>query len=491
VRGYLSAYDAETGKLAWKTYTVPGDPSQPGESEALRKAASTWSGDWWKAGGGGSPWDSIVYDPDLNLVYAGTGNGTPWYDQIRGKGDNLYVASIIALRADTGEQVWHYQTTPGDNWDYDATQPLLLATLTIDGQPRRVVMQANKNGFFYVLDREKGTLLSASPYTDINWATGIDSNGRPIENAAVRALKDATIVRPSTEGGHNWQPISFNPTTGLVYLNVMDSTSIHVVQHNVKIDLHDQITGVDRGYRGPVRDQWLKTESTGRLIAWDPVARHEVWRADQPFARSGGTLTTAGNQVFHGRADGKLVAYRATDGKSLWEFDTGVGISAAPMTYSVNGTQYVAVMAGWGGPTTLSNRPIGKGKIGPGRLVVFSIGGSATLKAVEQTTQPVPTPTFKLAVSKREIDDGSNLFATFCARCHGGDVVSSGLVPDLRYSNASMHQMFQQVVLGGALRQFGMPSFSDDLTPAQVRSIEGYVLNRARESAHADAAAKH
>jgi len=491
VRGYLSAYDAETGKLAWKTYTVPGDPSQPGESEALRKAASTWSGDWWKAGGGGSPWDSIVYDPDLNLVYAGTGNGTPWYDQIRGKGDNLYVASIIALRADTGEQVWHYQTTPGDNWDYDATQPLLLATLTIDGQPRRVVMQANKNGFFYVLDREKGTLLSASPYTDINWATGIDSNGRPIENAAVRALKDATIVRPSTEGGHNWQPISFNPTTGLVYLNVMDSTSIHVVQHNVKIDLHDQITGVDRGYRGPVRDQWLKTESTGRLIAWDPVARHEVWRADQPFARSGGTLTTAGNQVFHGRADGKLVAYRATDGKSLWEFDTGVGISAAPMTYSVNGTQYVAVMAGWGGPTTLSNRPIGKGKIGPGRLVVFSIGGSATLKAVEQTTQPVPTPTFKLAVSKREIDDGSNLFATFCARCHGGDVVSSGLVPDLRYSNASMHQMFQQVVLGGALRQFGMPSFSDDLTPAQVRSIEGYVLNRAQESAHADAAAKH
>jgi quinohemoprotein ethanol dehydrogenase len=490
VRGYVSAYDAETGKLAWKTYTVPGDPSQPGESEALRKAASTWSGDWWKAGGGGSPWDSIVYDPDLNMVYAGTGNGTPWYDQIRGKGDNLYVASIIALRADTGEQVWHYQTTPGDNWDYDATQPLLLATLTIDGQPRRVVMQANKNGFFYVLDREKGTLLSASPYTDINWATGIDSNGRPIENAAVRALKDATIVRPSTEGGHNWQPISFNPTTGLVYLNVMDSTSIHVPQHNVKIDLHDQITGVDRGYRGPVRDQWLKTESTGRLIAWDPVARHEVWRADQPFARSGGTLTTAGNQVFHGRADGKLVAYRATDGKSLWEFDTGVGISAAPMTYSVNGTQYVAVMAGWGGPTTLANRPIGKGKIGPGRLVVFSIGGSATLKPVEQTAQPVPMPTFKLAVSKREIDDGSNLFATFCARCHGGDVVSSGLVPDLRYTNASMHQMFQQVVLGGALRQFGMPSFSDDLTPAQVRAIEGYVLNRAQESTHADAA-KH
>jgi len=273
---------------------------------------------------------------------------------------------------------------------------------------------------------------------------------------------------------------------------VLDSTSIHAAQPGWKIDLHDQTTGVDRGYHGPVRDQWLKTISTGRLVAWDPIAQHEVWHADQPFPRSGGTLATAGNLVFHGRADGHFVAYRATDGKPLWEFDTGVGIMAGPMTYAVNGTQYVAVMAGWGGPTTLGNRPIGKGKIGPGRLLVFSIGGTATLKPVEQAAQPVvPMPTFKLAVSKREIDDGSNLFATFCARCHGGDVVSGGLVPDLRYTNASMHQMFQQVVLGGALRQFGMPSFSDDLTPAQVRSIEGYVLNRAQESALADAAAKH
>ena len=483
VRGYVSAYDADTGNLAWRTYTVPGDPSQPGESEALRRAASTWSGEWWKAGGGGSPWDPIVYDPDLDLVYVGTGNGSPWYDKIRGKGDDLYVASIIALRAATGEQVWHYQTTPGDNWDYDATQPILLATLTIDGQKRRVLMQPNKNGFFYVLDREKGSLISATPFTDINWATGVDANGRPVENAAIREMKDATIVRPSTEGGHNWNPISFNPVTGLVYLSVLDSTSMHAAQPGWKIDLHDQTTGVDRGYHGPVRDQWLKTISTGRLVAWDPIARHEVWHADQPFPRSGGTLATAGNLVFHGRADGDFVAYRATDGKPLWEFDTGVGIMAGPMTYAVNGTQYVAVMAGWGGPTTLGNRPIGKGKIGRGRLAVFSIGGTARLQQTEESVLPVPVPTFKLAVSRSEIDQGSNLYATFCARCHGGDVVSSGLVPDLRYTNDSMHEKFEQVVLGGALREFGMPSFSDDLTSAQVRSIEGYVLTRARQSA--------
>jgi quinohemoprotein ethanol dehydrogenase len=491
VRGFVSAYDADTGKLAWKTYTVPGDPSQAGESEALRRAAGTWSGQWWKAGGGGSPWDCIVYDPDLDLVYVGTGNASPWYDQMRGKGDNLYAASIVALRADTGEQVWAYQATPGDNWDYDATQPLLLATLTIDGQQRRVLMQANKNGFFYVLDREKGALISATPFTDVNWASGVDANGRPVENAAIRAMKDATIVRPSTEGAHNWNPISFDPATGLVYFNVLDSTSIHAAQPGWKIDLHDQTTGVDRGYHGPVRAEWLKIASTGRLVAWDPVGRREVWHADQPFPRSGGTLATAGNLVFHGRGDGHFVAYRASDGKPLWEFDTGVGIMAGPMTYSVNGTQYVAVMAGWGGPTTLANRAVGKGKIGRGRLAVFTIGGTATLERVEQSVAPVPMPTFKLAVSRREIDQGSNLYGNFCARCHGGDVVSSGLVPDLRFTNESMHAMFQQVVLGGALREFGMPSFSDDLTSAQVRSIEGYILSRALESAQAGATANH
>ncbi len=206
VRGFLSAYDADTGNLAWRTYSVPGDPSKPFESQAMRTAAATWSGEWWKTGGGGSPWDTIVYDPDLDYVYFGTGNGAPWYGKLRGKGDSLYVASIVAVRADNGEMVWHYQTTPDDNWDFDATQPLMLANLTIGGQQRRVVMQANKNGFFYELDRATGQLISAKPFTEINWATGVDANGRPVENPVTRDLKDATIVRPASAGGHKLAP---------------------------------------------------------------------------------------------------------------------------------------------------------------------------------------------------------------------------------------------------------------------------------------------
>jgi quinohemoprotein ethanol dehydrogenase len=490
VRGYVSAYDAETGKLIWRAYTVPGDPSKPFESEAMRRAAATWSGEWWKAGGGGSAWDAMVYDPELDFVYFGTGNAAPWYDRLRGKGDDLYVASIVALRADNGEQVWHYQTTPGDNWDYDATQPLMLATLTIDGRQRRVVMQANKNGFFYVLDREKGSLISAHPITPINWATGIDSKGRPIENAEIRQLKDPKIVMPSPEGAHNWHPMSFNPATGLVYLGVLNDTAVHAVASDFKLNLHDQTTGADRSYNGPVRDQWLKMVSTGRLVAWDPVAQKEVWHADLPDPKSGGTLATAGNLVFQGRADGHLVAYRATDGKQLWEFDTGIGIAAAPMTYEVNGTQYIAVLAGWGGPMVLNNRPVGRGKVGPGLLLSFTLGGSAPLTPFVRKIPPVPVPTFKVAASRPEIEKGRVLYATFCGRCHGGNVVSGGSVPDLRYAEDPTHEMFEEIVLGGARREFGMPSFSQDITSAQVRLIHAYILDRARESAQTDAAPK-
>ncbi len=486
VRGYLSAYDADTGNLVWRTYTVPGDPSKPFESEALHRAAATWSGEWWKAGGGGSPWDPIVYDPDLDLVYFGTGNGSPWYDRLRSKGDNLYIASIVAVRADTGEQVWHYQTTPGDNWDYDATQPLMLATLTIDGQQRRVLMQPNKNGFFYVLDRETGKLISARPYVEVNWATGIDPNGRPIENIATRQLKDATILRPASAGAHNWHPLSFNPVTGLVYMGVLDATSIQAVTPGWKINPHDQITGLDRAYRGPVRDQWLKMKPSGRLVAWDPVAQREVWHVEYPDPGSGGTLSTAGNLVFQGRADGKLQAYRATDGKLLWAFDTGVGIMAPPMTYQVDGTQYVAVLAGWGGPEVLANRATGKGKVGPGKILTFTIGGSASLPRYERVVPPVPMPTFQMAASPSEIEKGRVLFATYCARCHGGDAVSSGEVPDLRFATTSTHEMFEEIVRGGARRELGMPSFAEDLTSSQVRLVHAYVFNRARESAQVD-----
>jgi quinohemoprotein ethanol dehydrogenase len=490
VRGFVSAYDAETGNLVWRAYTVPGDPSKPFESEAMRLAAGTWSGEWWKAGGGGTAWDPIVYDPDTDFVFFGTGNGSPWYDRLRSKGDNLFIASIVAVRAETGEQVWAYQTTPGDNWDYDATQPLMLATITIDQQQRRVLMQANKNGFFYELDPATGKLISAKPFAEINWATGIDANGRPIENAAVRALKDATIVKPSSAGAHNWHPLSFNPSTGLVYMAVLDATSLQAVTANWKINMHDQTTGLDRGYVGPVRKQWLALKPSGKLVAWDPAAQREAWHVDLPDPGSGGTLSTAGNLVFQGRADGKLLAYRATDGKQLWEFGTGIGIMAPPMTYQVDGTQYIAVLAGWGGPEVLGNRATGKGKVAPGKVLSFTLDGKATLPPYERVVQPVPMPTFQLAASVAEIDKGRVLFATFCARCHGAEVASSGLTPDLRYSATGIHEKFEEIVRGGALREVGMPAFSEDLTSAQVRLIHAYVLDRARQSARVETSSR-
>jgi quinohemoprotein ethanol dehydrogenase len=488
VRGYISAYDAGTGNLVWRTYTVPGDPSKPFESEALKRAAATWSGEWWKAGGGGTVWDGIVYDPELDLILFGTGNGSPWYDRIRSKGDNLYIASIVALHADTGEFAWAYQTTPGDNWDYDATQPLMLATLSIDGAQRRVVMQANKNGFFYVIDRENGKLISAKPYAPVNWATGMDANGRPIENPAARELKDAALVQPSADGAHNWNPISYSPTTGFVYLGVLENdATVHAVIPNWKINLHDQTTGYDRAYRGPARDAAMKIVPSGRFIAWDPVAQREAWHADLENPKSGGTLATAGNLVFQGRANGKLVAYRATDGKQLWEFDCGVGIAAPPITFSVDGTQYLAVAQGWGGPQVLGNRPTGKGNVGDGRLLVFTLGGTAKLAPYERKVPPVPMPTFKLAATPADVEKGRVLYANFCSRCHGGDVASGGEVPDLRYAAEPTHEMFEEIVLGGARREFGMPSFMGDLDSAQVKLIHAYILQRAKESAQAGA----
>ena len=485
VRGYVSAYDADTGGLVWRTYTVPGDPSQPFESESLRRAAATWSGPWWKAGGGGNPWDTIVYDPTLDLVYFGTGNGSPWYERLRseGHGDNLYISSIIAVRSATGEQVWHYQTTPGDNWDYDATQPLMLATLKMDGGPRRVLMQANKNGFFYVLDAATGALVSARPYAKTTWASGVDANGRPIEGEDARRVEDAAVVWPGTDGAHNWNPLSFNPDTGFVYFGVTDAPTAHAADLQWTSNLHDQSIGRNARYRGPALTQAAGAAISGRLVAWDPAAGREAWRVEFALPRSGGTLSTAGNLVFQGRADGKLLAYDAKNGRQLWQFDAGVGIGAPPMTYAIDGRQFVAVLAGWGGPMVLTNRPAGRGRVGFGQLLVFALDQSGTLPRYERSIGPVIAPEFRLLASRSDVEEGASLYNTYCFRCHGVDVVSGGSVPDLRYMQESTHAAFESIVRGGERRMFGMPSFADDLTGDDVRRVHAYVIERARQSA--------
>lgn len=486
VRGYVSAYDAMTGALAWRTYMVPGDPSKPFESEAMRRAAATWSGEWWKGGGGGSPWDPIVYDPDLDLVYVGTANPNPWYPELRGTepGDNLYASSIVALRASTGEIVWHYQTTPGDAWDFDATQPIVLADLTIDGRERRVLMQANKNAFFYVIDRVTGELISGTPYAQMTWARGIDSVGRPIVVPSAMPTSQGAIVIPANFGAHNWNPIAYSPATHLVYLAVTDSgADLHVVDKAMVRSTTAMTIGRDPRYQGPLNARLQTIRASGRLIAWDPAARREAWRVVHPVVRSGGTLSTAGNLVFQGRVDGKLLAYRSTDGAQLWEFDAHVGIAAAPMTYAVGDTQYVAVATG--PPVFYADDAA---RAGPGRLLVFAIGGLATLPQTETkvrvASQGTASPPDVPRATAADIAEGGALYRQYCARCHSvrNNLVKSGAVPDLATSTPETHASFQAIVRGGARAPLGMPSFEDNLTEAQVRLIQAFVIDQARRA---------
>ncbi|HSG07589.1 MAG TPA: PQQ-dependent dehydrogenase, methanol/ethanol family [Longimicrobiales bacterium] len=483
VRGYVSAYDARTGELDWRTYTVPGDPALGHENEWIAAAAGTWSGDWWQAGGGGTAWDAIVYDPELDLVYIGVGNGSPWYARLRspGGGDNLYLSSILAVRADDGTYAWHYQTTPGDNWDYTATQPLMLAELEIDGARRRVIMQAPKNGFFYVIDRETGEFISGKAFANITWATGLTPDGRPIENLAARALEGGTHVAPGPNGSHNWHPMSFNPETGLVYFSVYEHSELHSPDDAWAYDARRINIAGNWNYDGPTTGE--PTPYSGHLVAWNPVEQREVWRVEHPQPLSGGTLSTASGIVFQGRADGRLRAYRATDGEVLWEFEHETGIAAAPITYSVDGRQYVAVVSGWGGPEVLINGGLGEGRTGPGRLLAFALDAGATLPEPQPPLPPIAAPTFALEATEAEIALGDTLFSDNCVGCHGLEVVSGGITPDLRRTSAALHAQFEQIVLGGLRAPLGMPSFADLLSSEEVRRIQAYVLHRARESA--------
>jgi len=352
VRGFLAAYDAATGKQAWKFYVIPGDPAKPFEDEALARAAKTWNGQWWKYGGGGTPWDGIAYDPELNLVYVGTGNGSPWNANHRspGGGDNLYLSSIVALNADTGKYVWHYQTTPGDNWDYNAAQPMILADLTIGGSPRKVLMQAPKNGFFYVLDRGTGKLISGEPYVFTSWATGIDKQtGRPSETEAARYRYTPVRLSPSPVGAHHWPPMAFNPTTGFVYYPGQETSSVFAMEEKFEFKEGQWNLGIRRGtppgakpVPPPPPDPKAPAPG-GFFVAWDPVAQKAAWKI--PFQSSGGALSTAGQLIFVGNSAGKFFALDPLTGKTLWEAQLGQGV-ATPISLELDGKQYIAVMAG-------------------------------------------------------------------------------------------------------------------------------------------------
>lgn len=348
VRGYLTAYDAQTGEQAWRWYVVPGDPSRGPEDRSMELALPTWRGSWWKYGGGGTPWDGLAYDPELDLLYVGTGNGSPWSRKHRsdGYGDNLFLASIVALRPETGEYVWHYQVTPGDDWDYNAAQPMILADLILDGRPRKVLMQAPKNGFFYVIDRATGAFISAAPFAAVTWATHIDSTtGRPVEAPDARYGKNAVRLSPSPIGAHHWPPMAYNPATGLVYFPGQDTSAVYQAEETFRFQPGQWNTGTRRGANAPAvaASATPVPGSRGFLVAWDPVAQRARWRID--FRPSGGVLSTAGGLLFVGDAAGTFYALDPVTGNTLWEHALLPGV-ATPVTYAVDGRQYVSVLSG-------------------------------------------------------------------------------------------------------------------------------------------------
>jgi PQQ-dependent dehydrogenase (methanol/ethanol family) len=493
VRGYLSAWDAATGKLVWRFYTTP-NPGKQADGAAsddvlAAKAAGTWGGGVPPSGGGGTVWDSIVYDPDLNLVYFGTGNGTPWAPTHRsdGKTDNLFLSSIVAVNADTGKYVWHYQTTPDDAWDYDSDQPIMLADLTMGGQPRKVLMQANKNGFFYVIDRASGRLISANTYLppgSVTWAKSVDvASGRPVENAGARYGANLTVVSPAPYGGHNWQPTAYDPQEGLVYIPAMQGGYAYGVDPNFKFKDGDWNLGLNYDFGALPDDKAqraaMKATLKGSLIAWDPVAGKARWTVALPTFWNAGVLATAGGLVFEGNGGGQFVAYDAKTGKPVWSYDAGVGMTAAPMTYKIGDTQYVAVMVGYGGAAPLAahfalpDRPRM-----PGRLLVFKLGG--TDKAPAYPAAPKLSVDLTRVTSAGDAKAGFSLYNTNCQFCHGPNV-SGRYLPDLKTSQMILTQSdFASVVLGGVRSENGMASFKKFLDAGQVEDIRAYILQEAK-----------
>ncbi len=493
VRGYVSAYDAVTGKLLWRFYTVPGNPAEGFESPALARAAETWPPGWWRSGGGATVWNAFSYDPDLDLLYFGTGNIQPWGRMPNGeRADGLYSASIVAVHASTGRYAWHYQTTPGDMWDYDSDQTPTLATLMIDGRPRKVIMQANKNGYFYVLDRASGRLLSAKHYVPVNWSRGIDlKTGRPEVNP--QALYDRTgkvwVGEPGAGGGHNWQPMSFSPVTGLVYIPAQELPFPYLLDREFKPQALATNMGIDQADTSLPDDPKARAQALaglkGYLSAWDPVAQREVWRVTLKGPWNGGILSTAGNLVFEGNAAGEFVAYRASDGAKLWSFPAQTGIIAAPMAFSVAGKQYVTVLAGWGGIFPLATGVLSfkSGRqVNRSRVLTFALDATDRLPAVSPQPISIPPPPAE-HVSAALAAQGAQYYARRCGSCHGDDAVSGGLVPDLRYSAAlSSEEFWNAVVNGGALEAEGMVSFKTALSGEQQAAVRAYLIQRAQES---------
>jgi quinohemoprotein ethanol dehydrogenase len=494
-RGYVTTYDAETGKLLWRWYVVPGDPAKGFENKAMEMAAKTWFGDWWKWGGGGTVWNAISYDPETDTVFIGTGNGSPWNIKARsqGKGDNLFLCSIVALDGKTGEYKWHYQVNPGETWDYTASMDMALADLKLDGRDRKVLITAPKNGFFYVIDRTDGKLISAEPITKVNWASRIDkASGRPVEDPAARFPDGSYFVMwPKT--AHSWQPMAYSPLTQLAYIPVLKKSE-GWQDFGLKNDEWRRLSPLSTGQTAEIRDPYPKTDDpedgTSWLEAWDPLTQKLSWSHQTPGPANGGVMATAGNLVFQGRLDGRFDAYAADSGKLLWSFQTNAPIIGAPITYLVGGRQYVTVLTGMGTSFAIAGPPLAQYRIDfrtqQRRVLTFALDGHVQLPPkAPDTLTPVADPTYQADEAQAKL--GARVFGIRCSSCHGIGAIAAGAAPDLRTSAVPLSaDTFEAVVKGGALQPAGMPRF-EELTGDELAQIRQYVRSRAaawREEAH-------
>ncbi len=492
IRGYVTAYDAMTGEQLWRFYTVPGDPSRPADSKAEQVMRPTWKGDWFGKGGGGTAWNAFSYDEELDLVYLGVGNGFPYNHQMRspGGGDNLFLASIVAVKADTGEYVWHYQVCPAEQWDCTASQDMTIATLEIDGKPRKVVLQAPKNGFFYVVDAATGEFISAEKIARVTWAEKIDPDtGRPVENPGIRYQGKPELFElwPGPQGAHSWLPQAFSPRTGLVYVPIMEVGALIGPPR-------PGAAGIGAGMGATlIPDAELPGSRRSFLKAWNPLTQQPAWTIELPGAWPGGVLATAGDLVFQGRIDGYLVAYDAKTGRETWSFKTAAPIVAPPISYSVKGKQYVTVLTGngsqGGGILATGNAAYRTDYQLPRRVLTFSIDGTASLPAFDMPELiPPEDPGFK--PDPERVMAGAMAYANnACLVCHGMNAIGGGAAPDLRYSPMILDEnVFKAVVKGGALKPKGMPP-SPHLADSDLEDMRHYLRMRAKQ-APAEAAAR-
>lgn len=481
-RGYLAAYDVNNGKELWRWWAVPGDPAKGFEQPELEWAAKTWNGEWWKTGGGGTTWDAITYDPVTDLVYVGTGNGAPWPAEIRspGGGDNLFISSIVALEAKTGKYRWHYQATPADSWDFDNTQQIVTADIVVDGEKKHVLMQASKNGVFYVIEAATGKVISASLFVPTaNWLTGFDENFKPIldPRANYGAHDRGFHVVPSAGGAHSWHPMAFNPNTGLMYIPTNYSSFPLVAEAGAKMG--NQLLSINVAKR-PV-DPAPQLDGAGSyLLAWDPVKRQPAWQQPLGSSRSG-VMTTAGNLVFQGSAPSSFSAFRADTGERVWTTDTQSNVVAGSASYEIDGKQYIAVVAagqsGFGGG--------GYWAPNYARLLVYTLGGKAELPEKVVYTPPPLNPPANFG-DAATLALGQAKYNENCSTCHGNDGRVTSVFPDLRYAGA-LHSAegFKAIVIDGAMQANGMVSFKSVLTPQEAEAIRAYVVKLANDAKNA------